>query len=78
MTTTPTRSFDSPAATPVFTTYRDRRVTRELISTRTRDLAECAVRISPHVTQADYEQAKHDRTGETGLDRQAVVINAAA
>jgi hypothetical protein len=62
--------------TPHFTTHRDRRVTREMIATRTRELAARAGRIPPHVEQTDYEQAKRELTGESDSARQDAMIKA--
>ena len=77
MTTTLAHPAATPAAVAPFTTNRDRRVTREMIAARTRELALRAGRVPPQVAQADYEQAKRELTGETDVDRQNEVINAA-
>ena len=50
-------------------------VTREMVQARTRELALIAGRAPPHVTQADYEQAKQELTGESDLDRQEAVLD---
>lgn len=74
MTTTLPNPTGALPAAPCFTTGRDRRVTREMIAHRTRELALRAGRTPPYVVQADYEQAKRDVTGETDADRQEAVI----
>ena len=50
-------------------------VTREMVQARTRELALIAGRIPPHVSQADYEQAKRELTGESDLDRQDAMLD---
>jgi hypothetical protein len=72
-----TQPYEIAATAPHFTTARSRRVTREMIAARTRELALRAGRIPPYVAQADYEQAKRELTGETDADRQDALINAA-
>lgn len=52
-------------------------VTREMVQARTRQLAEHAGRIFPHIEQADYERAKRELTGETDSDRQLAMLDAA-
>jgi hypothetical protein len=49
-------------------------VTREMVHARTRELALIAGRAPPHVTQADYEQAKRELTGESDIDRQEAML----
>jgi hypothetical protein len=49
-------------------------VTREMIHARARELAMIAGRAPPHVSQADYEQAKRELTGESDLDRQEALL----
>ena len=49
-------------------------VTREMVHARTRELALIAGRAPPHVTQADYEQAKRELTGEADMDRQEAML----
>ena len=49
-------------------------VTREMVQARTRELALIAGRAPPHVTQADYEQAKRELTGESDMDRQDTML----
>jgi hypothetical protein len=49
-------------------------VTREMVHARTRELALIAGRAPPHVTQADYEQAKRELTGEADMDRQEAIL----
>jgi hypothetical protein len=65
-------------STTHFTTHRDRRVTREMIAIRTRELAARAGRIPPYVDQTDYEQAKRELTGESDSARQDAMINASS
>jgi hypothetical protein len=49
-------------------------VTRDMVHARTRELAVISGR-SPHdVTQADYEQAKRELTGESDMDRQDEIL----
>jgi len=55
-------------------TMRVGQVTHESVRARTRELALFAGRVPPHVTQADYEQAKRELTGESDLDRQQAMI----
>lgn len=68
--------FEVEVNAPRFTTARSRRVTREMIAARTRELALRAGRIPPYVVQTDYEQAKRELTGETDVDRQEALISA--
>ena len=49
-------------------------VSRELLHARTRELALIAGREIPHVTHADYAQAKRELTGESDPDRQDAMI----
>ena len=51
-------------------------VSREMLHARTRELALIAGREIPHVTHADYAQAKRELTGETDPDRQDALIEA--
>jgi hypothetical protein len=51
-------------------------VTRDLVQARTRELAEIAGRTSLQVTQADYERAKRELTGESDMDRQEAILDA--
>ena len=51
--------------------------TRTQVSERTHELAVLAGRAPPYVTQADYQQAKRELTGETDLDRQNAMLDAA-
>ena len=53
-----------------------RAVSRESVRLRTHELARRAGRTPPYVTQADYEQAKRELTGETELDRQLAILDA--
>ncbi len=55
-----------------------RRVTRDAVHTRTQELAALAGRVHPRVTQADYEQAKQEITGETEVDLQNAALDASA
>jgi hypothetical protein len=50
-------------------------VTREMVQARTRELAMIAGRIPPEVSQADYEQARRELTGESDLDRQDAILD---
>ncbi len=59
---------------PVFSGLR--LASREKVRVRTHELALRAGRTPPHVTQADYEQAKRELTGETELERQLAVLDA--
>jgi hypothetical protein len=47
---------------------------REILAARTRQLALRAGRIPPQVSQVDYEDAKHELTGETDMDRQEAAL----
>ena len=49
-------------------------VTREMMHARTRELALIAGRVPPHVSQADYERAKRELTGEADMDRQEAML----
>ena len=51
-----------------------RPVTRRIVDARTREIAARAGRIPPHVTQADYEQAKRELTGFGEAEQQDAVI----
>jgi hypothetical protein len=46
----------------------------EMLHRRASELAQRAGRLSPHISQLDYEQAKRELTGESELDRQDAVI----
>ena len=48
--------------------------TREMVQARSRELALIAGRVPPHVTQADYEQAKRELMGEPDIDRQEAML----
>jgi len=50
--------------------------TREDVHVRARELALIDGRTPPNVSQADYEQAKRELTGESELDRQEAVLDA--
>lgn len=47
---------------------------REQVHVRTQQLAVLAGRVPPQVSQADYEQAKREVTGESELDRQNAAL----
>lgn len=51
------------------------RPTREMVRSRTIELASIAGRGPHQIKQADYEQAKRELTGETELDRQLAVLD---
>ena len=51
-------------------------VSREDVHARARELALIDGRLPPDVSQADYEQAKRELTGESDLDRQEAVLDA--
>jgi len=51
-------------------------VTREDVHARARELALIDGRTPQDVTQAEYEQAKRELTGESDLDRQDAVLDA--
>jgi hypothetical protein len=51
-------------------------LTREDVHARARELALIDGRTPPDVSQADYEQAKRELTGESELDRQEAVLDA--
>src|SRR5436305_12984000 len=51
------------------------RATRGNVNVRTQQLAVLAGRAPPYVTQADYQQAKRELTGETDLDRQSAILD---
>lgn len=48
---------------------------RERVRLRTRELALIAGHAPPHVSQANYEQAKREVTGETDADRQETMLD---
>jgi hypothetical protein len=50
-------------------------VTRAMVNVRAHELTLIAGRTSPDVTQADYEQAKRELTGESDLDRQEAILD---
>lgn len=52
-------------------------VTHEMVRARTVELAIRAGRRSIEIRHSDYEQAKRELTGETGFDRQQVVLYSA-
>jgi hypothetical protein len=49
-------------------------VTRAMVHERARELALIAGRVPPHVSQAEYEQAKRELTGESDIDRQEALL----
>ena len=51
-------------------------VTREMVRSRARELAMIAGHTPSHVTQADYERAKRELTGESDRDRQDAILDA--
>ena len=51
-------------------------VTRMMVHDRARELALIADRTAQQVTQADYEKAKRELTGESDLDRQDAILDA--
>jgi hypothetical protein len=51
-----------------------RRVTPDMVRSRTVELALKAGRSSMEIRQRDYEQAKRELTGETDYDRQHAVL----
>jgi hypothetical protein len=51
-------------------------VTREDVHVRARELAFIDGRTASNVTQADYEQAKRELTGQSDLDQQEAVLDA--
>ncbi|MEO6994010.1 MAG: hypothetical protein ABI273_10295 [Lacunisphaera sp.] len=51
-------------------------VTRAMVQARARELALIAGRTAHEVTQADYEQAKRELTGESDVDRQDALLDA--
>ncbi|AHF94904.1 hypothetical protein OPIT5_29590 [Opitutaceae bacterium TAV5] len=48
---------------------------RERVHRRTRELAVIAGHAPPHVSQANYEQAKREVTGESDADRQEAMLD---
>ena len=51
-------------------------VTRAMVHARTRELAVLAGRTPLQASQADYEQARQELTGESDPDRQDAVLDA--
>lgn len=66
------RPTTQPASAP-----GGRRVTREMVHARTRELAVQAGREPLQISQGDYERARIELTGESDMDRQEAVLNAA-
>lgn len=52
-----------------------RLVSRAAVHVRTQELAALAGRVHPEVSQADYEQAKREITGESEVDRQNAALD---
>jgi hypothetical protein len=52
-----------------------RPVTREMVFTRTVELASSAGRSSNQIKQIDYERANRELTGEADFDRQQAVLD---
>ena len=50
-------------------------VSRAMVHTHTRELALIAGRTPANVTQADYEQARREVTGESDTDRQDAILD---
>ncbi|HZP59822.1 MAG TPA: hypothetical protein VFB27_05815 [Opitutaceae bacterium] len=50
-------------------------VTREMVHARAHELALIAGHASPHVSQADYEEAKRELMGISNLDQQEMVLD---
>ena len=50
--------------------------TRDEIHARARELALIEGRVPPNVSQADYEQAKQELTGESDLSRREAILDA--
>ncbi len=53
-----------------------RRVTREMVHARTREMAVQAGRAPLQISQSDYERARIELTGESDMDRQEAVLDA--
>lgn len=53
------------------------RVTREMLHARTREMAVQAGRAPLQILQGDYERARIELTGETDMERQEAVLDAA-
>lgn len=49
-------------------------VTRAMVHARARELALIAGHSPPYVSQAEYEQAKRELTGEADIDRQEAIL----
>ncbi|MDQ5980950.1 MAG: hypothetical protein QG602_3928, partial [Verrucomicrobiota bacterium] len=52
-------------------------VTREMVQNRTREMAVQAGRTPLQISQSDYERARIELTGETDMERQEAVLDAA-
>ena len=48
--------------------------TRKMVQARARELALVAGRAPPHVTQADYEQAKRELMGEPDMNQREAIL----
>jgi methyl coenzyme M reductase gamma subunit len=53
----------------------NRPVTREMVYSRTIELASLAGRASYEIRQHDYEQAKRELTGESDFDKQQAIFD---
>ena len=51
------------------------RATREMVRSRTEELASLAGRRSHQINQRDYEQAKLELTGERDFDKQQAILD---
>lgn len=51
------------------------RPTREMVRSRTQQLAAIAGRGAHQIRQSDYEQAKRELTGESDFDRQQSILD---
>ena len=49
--------------------------TREMVMSRTLELASMAGRRADQIRQGDYEQAKRELTGESDFDRQQAILD---
>jgi hypothetical protein len=52
-----------------------RPVTRQMVYTRTLELASLAGRTSRQIKQMDYERAKRELTGESDFDKQQAMLD---
>jgi hypothetical protein len=51
-------------------------VTRDMVDARARELSRMAGHPAGHVSQAEYERAKRELTGESDIDRQDAILEA--